>query len=131
MYGSNSLTLDNCDPIRGKQTDYTVTWKGRACLPTSLAVTACVVTASVCRPVGLGPCAQWSAAAGVPRAGRRHSLRLQHLRDGVVTSSPSCTYLRGPSGDGCELSCVSHVILIMLYNDGTVTNAKFEMDITT
>lgn len=30
VYGSKSLTLDNCDPIKGKQTDYTVTWKGNS-----------------------------------------------------------------------------------------------------
>jgi len=30
VLGDSDLTVDNCDPIKGKQTDFTVTWKGES-----------------------------------------------------------------------------------------------------
>merc|ERR1712187_843328 len=32
IVGEPELTVENCDPIKGKHTDYTVTWKGASSL---------------------------------------------------------------------------------------------------
>ncbi len=32
IYGDNVHSVENCDPIKGKQTDVTVTWKGSSAL---------------------------------------------------------------------------------------------------